>query len=196
MATFTRSQRVLVSVAAAALSGAALLTVLPGNVFTIADASATAAHVAPAFGGVGFPLCHTPAATGLPNAMLRLAQTEVPRAEMSAARPAPAFADTEPPIWEGLGSIAYKITTTNERAQAFFDQGLRLAYAFNHGEAQRAFRMAQKLDPDCAMCFWARRWCSGPTSTCRCRKKQWRLPSPQCRSRGPSSPRQARASRR
>jgi len=162
MATFTRSQRVLVSVAAAALSGAALLTVLPGNVFTIADASATAAHVAPAFGGVGFPLCHTPAATGLPNAMLRLAQTEVPRAEMSAARPAPAFADTEPPIWEGLGSIAYKITTTNERAQAFFDQGLRLAYAFNHGEAQRAFRMAQKLDPDCAMCFWGEALVLGP----------------------------------
>jgi hypothetical protein len=35
------------------------------------------------------------------------------------------------------------IGSTNERAQAYFDQGLRLAYAFNHGEAQRAFRMAQ-----------------------------------------------------
>jgi hypothetical protein len=56
----------------------------------------------------------------------------------------------------------YKITTANERAQAYFDQGLRLAYAFNHGEAQRAFRMAQKLDPDCAMCFWGEALVLGP----------------------------------
>jgi tetratricopeptide (TPR) repeat protein len=111
---------------------------------------------------VDFPICHTPVASGLPNVMLRLAQTEVPRAEMSAARPTPAFADTEPPMWAGLGSITYKITTANERAQAYFDQGLRLAYAFNHGEAQRAFRMAQKLDPDCAMCFWGEALVLGP----------------------------------
>jgi hypothetical protein len=54
---------------------------------------------------------------------------------MSAAGSAPAFAETEPPLWAGLGSITYKITTANERAQVYFDQGLRLAYAFNHGEA-------------------------------------------------------------
>jgi tetratricopeptide (TPR) repeat protein len=94
--------------------------------------------------------------------MFRLAQTEVPRGEMSAASSAPAFAETEPPLWPGLGSIAYKITTANERAQAYFDQGLRLSYAFNHGEAQRAFRMAQKLDPDCAMCFWGEALVLGP----------------------------------
>src|SRR6202158_2860505 len=95
--------------------------------------------------------------------MLRLAQTEVPRAEMSAASSAPAFAETEPPLWAGLGSITQRITPANERAQAYFDQGLRLAYAFNHGEAQRAFRMAQKLDPDCAMCFWGEALVLGPT---------------------------------
>ena len=94
--------------------------------------------------------------------MFRLAQTEVPRAEMSAANLAPAFADSEPPLWDGLGSITYKITTANERAQAYFDQGLRLAYAFNHDEARRAFRMAQKLDPDCAMCFWGEALVLGP----------------------------------
>ena len=149
------SQRLLVSAAGAGLGGAALLTVLAGNVSTIADASATAADVSPAFDVVEFPICHTPV-------MLRLAQTEVPRAEMSAARPTAAFADTEPPMWGGLGSITYKITTANERAQAYFDQGLRLAYAFNHGEAQRAFRTAQKLDPDCAMCFWGEALILGP----------------------------------
>jgi tetratricopeptide (TPR) repeat protein len=160
MATIPRSQRLLVS--AAVLGGATLLPVPAGNVFTIAEASATAADVSPALGVVDFPICHTPSASGLPNVMLRLAQTEVPRAEMSAARPTPAFADTEPPMWTGLGSITYKITTANERAQAYFDQGLRLTYAFNHGEAQRAFRMAQKLDPDCAMCFWGEALVLGP----------------------------------
>jgi len=162
MTTFTRSQRLLVSAAAAALGGATLLTVLAGNFLIIADASASDADISPALGGVDFPICHTPAASGLTNVMLRLAQTEVPRAEMSAARPTPAFADTEPPIWAGLGSVTYKITTANERAQAYFDQGLRLAYAFNHGEAQRAFRVAQKLDPDCAMCFWGEALVLGP----------------------------------
>ena len=162
MATFTRSQRLLVSVGAAALGGAGLLTLVGGNIVTLAGADATALDISPPFVGPDFPVCHTPAATNLPNMMLRLAQTEVPRAEMSAASSAPAFADTEPPLWTGLGSITYKITTTNERAQAYFDQGLRLAYAFNHGEAQRAFRMAQKLDPDCAMCFWGEALVLGP----------------------------------
>src|SRR6516165_2539373 len=159
MATFTGSQKLLASAAAAALGGATLLTVLAGNAFTIADASTSAPD---AFGAVDFPICHTPTASGLRNVMIRLAQTEVPRAEMSAVRPTQAFADTEPPMWTGLGSINYKTTTANERAQAYFDQGLRLAYAFNHGEAQRAFRTAQKLDPDCAMCFWGEALVLGP----------------------------------
>jgi tetratricopeptide (TPR) repeat protein len=162
MTTFARSQRLLVSAGAGALGGAALLTVLGGNFFSLADAGATAGDVSPSFVSADFPVCHTPAATGLPNMVLRLAQTEVPRAEMSAARSAPAFADTEPPLWTGLGTVTYKITTASERAQAYFDQGLRLAYAFNHGEAQRAFRMAQKLDPNCAMCFWGEALVLGP----------------------------------
>ncbi len=160
MATFTRSQGLLVSIGAAALGGTALAMLLAGNI--VAGARATAADISTPFVGPDVPVCHTPAATGVPNMMLRLAQTEVPRAEMSAASPAPAFAETEPPLWAGLGSITYKVTTANERAQAYFDQGLRLAYAFNHGEAQRAFRMAQKLDGDCAMCFWGEALVLGP----------------------------------
>jgi tetratricopeptide (TPR) repeat protein len=158
MATFTRSQSLLVSAGAGALTGAALLTMLGGNILTVAGAGATTMDLSPS----DFPICHTPAATGLPSMMLRLAQTEVPRAEMSAAKSAPAFADIEPPLWPGLGAVTYKITTANERAQAYFDQGLRLAYAFNHGEAQRAFRQGQKLDPDCAMCFWGEALVLGP----------------------------------
>jgi tetratricopeptide (TPR) repeat protein len=159
MTTFTRSQKVFVSAGAAVLGGAALVTLLAGNIVTIVGARATAVDVSLPFDGA---VCSTQAGTRVPKMMFRLAQTEVPRGEMSAASSALAFAENEPPLWPGLGPITYKITTANERAQAYFDQGLRLAYAFNHAEAQRAFRMAQKLDPDCAMCFWGEALVLGP----------------------------------
>src|SRR6201997_3586333 len=114
--------------------------------------------------GADVAICHGSASAGISRVMLRLAQarTEVPQAEMQAASPAATFADTDPPLWEGLGGVTYKITTANELAQSYFDQGLRLTYAFNHSEAQRAFRKAQKLDPDCAMCFWGEALVLGP----------------------------------
>ena len=72
-----------------------------------------------------------------------------------------AFANTpapQPPLskrrWDGLSSLTYKITTTSAEAQAFFDQGLRLVYAFNPGEAIASFRAGSAADPNCAMCFW------------------------------------------
>jgi tetratricopeptide (TPR) repeat protein len=154
-----RSQRLLVSAGVSAFAGTALATLLASNIITFANPDTAAADTwLPA----DIPVCHTPAASGRAGMMFRLAQTEVPRAEMSAASSAPDFANTEPPLWDGLGSITYKITTANERAQTYFNQGLRLAYAFNHGEAQRAFRKAQKLDPDCAMCFWGEALVLGP----------------------------------
>jgi tetratricopeptide (TPR) repeat protein len=162
MTTFTRSQSLLASVGAAALGGVALAAPLAGSGFILADARATAVDISLPLVGPDIPICRAPAATGSPNMMFRLAQTEVPRAEMSAASAAPAFTDTEPPLWTDIGSITWKITTGNERAQAYFDQGLRLSYAFNHDEARRAFRMAQKLDPDCAMCFWGEALVLGP----------------------------------
>src|SRR5262245_24239223 len=162
MATFTRLPGLLVSTVVAALGSATMLPLLAGNALTLAGASEPAADLSQPSVGPDFPICHSPVTKGQPNIMLRLAQTEVPRAEMSAASNAPAFADTEPPLWTGLGSVTYKITTTNEQAQTYFDQGLRLAYAFNHGEAQRAFRKAQKLDGDCAMCFWGEALVLGP----------------------------------
>jgi tetratricopeptide (TPR) repeat protein len=76
--------------------------------------------------------------------------------------PSPDFANTYPPLWDGLGTHTYKITTSDPQAQAYFDQGLRLAYGFNHDEARRAFREAQHRDPDCAMCFWGEALVLGP----------------------------------
>lgn len=64
-----------------------------------------------------------------------------------------AYEDAEPQLWNDLGSLSYPITTKSSEAQSYFDQGFRLAANFNHAEARRAFRKAQRLDPTCAMCF-------------------------------------------
>jgi tetratricopeptide (TPR) repeat protein len=63
---------------------------------------------------------------------------------------------TEPlaPALTGLGAIHMAVATEDARAQAFFDQGLRLLYAFNHDEARRAFREAARLDPGLSMAHW------------------------------------------
>jgi tetratricopeptide (TPR) repeat protein len=109
--------------------------------------------------------CHSsPTATARTGAMIRVAasRTEVPQTEIQATTPNSDFTDIDPPLWDGLGSVTYRITSSSAEAQRYFDQGLRLAYAFNHGEAQRAFRKAQKLDPQCAMCFWGEALVLGP----------------------------------
>ncbi|MEX0313090.1 MAG: hypothetical protein AB3N18_02860 [Allomuricauda sp.] len=66
------------------------------------------------------------------------------------------------PLFENLGDLSYKITTKNEKAQTFFDQGLRLTYAFNHAEAHRSFMEASRLDPTSAMTFWGQAYALGP----------------------------------
>jgi tetratricopeptide (TPR) repeat protein len=67
-----------------------------------------------------------------------------------------------PPLYEGLGDLSWPVTTSSELAQQYFDQGLRLTWAFNHGEARRAFQEAQRQDPDCAMCYWGEAFVLGP----------------------------------
>lgn len=76
--------------------------------------------------------------------------------------PSAAYLEGEPPLWDNLGTLSYKVTTANELAQKYFDQGLRLTYAFNHAEARRAFRKAQRLDPACALCYWGEALVLGP----------------------------------
>ena len=62
----------------------------------------------------------------------------------------------------GLGSHHHQITTRSPQAQRFFNQGLALAYAFNHPEAKRSFEQAARLDPSCAMCQWGIAFVLGP----------------------------------
>jgi tetratricopeptide (TPR) repeat protein len=66
------------------------------------------------------------------------------------------------PLFENLGNHAYKVSTKNELAQQFFNQGLRLTYAFNHAEAHRSFMEASRLDSNLAMAFWGQAYALGP----------------------------------
>ena len=66
------------------------------------------------------------------------------------------------PLYDNLGSHHYSISSRVPRVQAYFDQGLRLYYAFNHAEAIRAFEQAARLDADCAMCYWGKALALGP----------------------------------
>src|SRR5215813_9904803 len=57
-------------------------------------------------------------------------------------------------LMTGLGDLHHPVTTSNPEAQKFFDQGLRLLFAFNHDEAARSFQRAAELDPKMAMAYW------------------------------------------
>lgn len=66
------------------------------------------------------------------------------------------------PRFEGLGGIDFKISTSNREAQEYFNQGLMLAYGFNHAEAARSFNEATRLDSACAMAYWGFAYVLGP----------------------------------
>lgn len=70
--------------------------------------------------------------------------------------------DNIAPLLDGYDVIDYPITTENDLVQKYFNQGMALAYAFNHAEAARSFHYATKLDPTCAMAYWGFAYVLGP----------------------------------
>ena len=66
------------------------------------------------------------------------------------------------PRLQNLGVHKFPVTTRSSRAQLFINQGINLAYGFNHAEAVRAFAEAARLDPDCAMAYWGQALALGP----------------------------------
>src|SRR5581483_506307 len=65
-------------------------------------------------------------------------------------------------LMPGLGDWHHPVSTANPEAQKFFDQGLRLIYAFNHNEAERSFQRAAELDPKLAIAYWGVAEAVGP----------------------------------
>jgi tetratricopeptide (TPR) repeat protein len=65
-------------------------------------------------------------------------------------------------LMSGVGDLHHPVSTQNPQAQQFFDQGLRLIYAFNHSEAERSFQRAADLDPKLAIAYWGIAEATGP----------------------------------
>src|SRR5438874_7376057 len=66
------------------------------------------------------------------------------------------------PRLQKLGDHKFPVSTKNAQAQLFMNQGLNLSYAFNHAEAGRAYREAERLDPSLAIAFWGEALALGP----------------------------------
>jgi tetratricopeptide (TPR) repeat protein len=81
--------------------------------------------------------------------------------EAGGAAPPPRQAP--PMLIEGLGFAGLEADSGNREARAWFAQGVRLIWAFDETEAVRAFEEAQRLDPNCALCFFGEAWARGPT---------------------------------
>jgi tetratricopeptide (TPR) repeat protein len=65
-------------------------------------------------------------------------------------------------LLDGLGDYSMPVTSDHPEVQRWFDQGLMLAYGFNHDAAERSFLKAAELDPECAMCWWGAALVLGP----------------------------------
>jgi tetratricopeptide (TPR) repeat protein len=61
-----------------------------------------------------------------------------------------------------MGRYSHPISTRNQEAQRFFDQGLNMLYGFNRYEAMRSFRRASELDPAALMPIWGMVMANGP----------------------------------
>lgn len=95
-------------------------------------------------------------------ALLACALSGCERPAANATRAAPSPDAAVPPLFDGFGDLHRDVGTRVPEAQRYFDQGLRMAYGFNHEAAGRAFAEAARLDPQCAMCVWGQALVLGP----------------------------------
>lgn len=72
--------------------------------------------------------------------------------------------ETQPtvPLREDVAGFHRTVSTQNDLAQRYFDQGLTLYYGFNHDAAIESFNQAAALDSNCAMAYWGRAISAGP----------------------------------
>ena len=71
------------------------------------------------------------------------------------------FAEPIPLYRAALGEFTRPISSSEAEAQAYFDQGFQMMYAFTKVDAARSFREAQARDPNCAICYWGEAWAWG-----------------------------------
>jgi len=81
---------------------------------------------------------------------------------IASAIAAPVSAGKTIPLYPDLAASPFPVSTRAPQARRYFSQGLILTYGFNHAGAVRSFREAQRLDPECAMCWWGEAVALGP----------------------------------
>ena len=81
---------------------------------------------------------------------------------VASAFAAPASEGRPIPLFPDLATSRFPVTTDTDQARRYFSQGLLLTYGFNHAGAVRSFREAQRLDRDCAICWWGEAVALGP----------------------------------
>jgi tetratricopeptide (TPR) repeat protein len=107
------------------------------------------------FGALATALLAVPAAAQTPQAGGHVHYAEPPAQQATAG-------GAVAPRLQNLGTHTFPVSTRNRQAQLFINQGINLAYAFNHAEARRAFREAARLDPNLAMAYWGQALVLGP----------------------------------
>ncbi|MEP1469419.1 MAG: hypothetical protein ABJK20_13815 [Halieaceae bacterium] len=86
-------------------------------------------------------------------------------------------ARAQAPLLDGMGDFNHPITTSDPWAQRYFNQGMIMAAGFNHAESVRAFKASQRLDPNCAMCFWGEALATGPNINVTSKGKAIMMPA-------------------
>jgi tetratricopeptide (TPR) repeat protein len=102
---------------------------------------------------IALPVAWSPARLG---AQAQAVQHDHP--ETASARVEP----ETPLLTAVLGPYSRKITTSSPLAQAYFDQGMQMVFAFTHSVGIPSFQEAQRQDPTCAMCYWGEALARGP----------------------------------
>ena len=98
----------------------------------------------------------------LPMILVALVLASCDTTRKATTESANAPASTALPLFDTFGDLHRDVGTRVPAAQRYFDQGLRMAYGFNHEAAGRAFAEAARLDPQCAMCVWGQALVLGP----------------------------------
>jgi len=70
--------------------------------------------------------------------------------------------ETDIPPMPGAGIYQWKISTTSDSAQFYFNQGINMYYGFHIIEAMASFKKAAKFDAECAAIHWAQALTYGP----------------------------------
>ena len=99
----------------------------------------------------------------LAAALASTAGTAIAQAQDHSGHAGKLEAVEHPVLIPGHGNGGFAIRTDVPAAQAFFDNGMELAYAYEHKAAAAAMEESARLDPSCVMCAWGAAWANGPT---------------------------------